>query len=410
MTPFSLAIASIRARPLQSSLCVAATAAGIALVCVVFLLSGAVERGFLRNAQGIDIVVGAKGSPLQLVLSSVYHADIPTGNISTADAEKLEHHAQVKQVIPLALGDNFRGYRIVGTTPEYIGLYGGEIKNGSIFNKPFEAVAGTATGMKVGERFAGAHGLSAGGEVHEDSHYQIVGTLEPTGSVLDRLILTSVASVQELHEHHEGHEDGKEEHEHEHEAYEAGEEPHNQVTALLVKVKGPMAVVNLPREISRIANLQAASPAYEMARMWQAMGFGRDLLAALGMGFVALSALMLMSGLASGLSARRYDLAVLRVLGAAPKALFATIIAEGLALSVGGTLIGMLIGHIAAYCVAAGIESLRGVVLPSQFLMLSPVDATLLTIGVGVGLAAAAIPGLLAARTDIAALLARGRA
>lgn len=409
MTPFSLAIASIRSRSLQSGLCVAATAAGITLVCVVFLLSGAIEQGFSRNAQGIDIVVGAKGSPLQLVLSSVYHADIPTGNISTADAERLKHHPQVKQVIPLALGDNYRGFRIVGTTPEYIGLYGGEVSGGSIFSKPFEAVAGATTGLRIGEKFSGAHGLSEGGEVHEDSSYQIVGTLNPTGTVLDRLILTSVASVQELHEHHEEHEAGKEEHEHEHEEHEA-EEPHNQVTALLVKARGPMAIVNMPREISRIANLQAASPAYEMARMWQAMGFGRDLLTALGMGFVALSALMLLSGLASGLTARRYDLAVLRVLGASPNALFATIIAEGLVLSVGGTLIGMLAGHLAAYGVASGIESLRGIVLPSQFLALSAIDGILLVIGAGAGLAAAIIPGLLAARTDIAALLARGRA
>jgi putative ABC transport system permease protein len=454
MNPLSLSIASIRTRKMQSFLCFAAAAAGVALLCAIFLLSQSVNRGFARNAEGIDIVVGAKGSPLQLVLSTIYHADVPTGNIHADDADKIAHNPQVKEAIPLALGDNYHGFRIAGTTPEYISLLGGSLAEGKVFDAPFEAVAGAATGLNTGDSFAGAHGLSAEStDIHKDHLYKITGRLAPTGTVLDRLIVTSVKSVQELHHHHhhhddgdegeeeaEGHhhEDGDDEHAHEdhdhedHDHDEAaehhhddgdddhahedhdhdhdeGEAPEHQITALLLKTRSPMAVMSLPRQINAQSGLQAASPAYEVARLASMMGMGRDVLGVLGLGFIALSGLMLLSALASGLAARRYDLGVLRVLGASPAALFATVMCEGAALSLAGTAAGIVLGHLAAYTVAVQVESLRGIVLPATLLQLSSLDALLLALGAGVGITAGVVPALSAARTDIAALLARGR-
>jgi len=182
------------------------------------------------------------------------------------------------------------------------------------------------------------------------------------------------------------------------------------VTALLVKVKSPIATMSLPREINATSNMIAASPSYEMARLSQSLGFGRDLLAALGIGFVALSALMLLSSLASSLSARRYDLGVLRVLGASPETLAGTVAAEGLILAGAGTVTGIALGHALAYEMVANIASLGGVVAPSAFLEFHTRDGWLLLMGMLTGLAAAAVPALSAARTDIAGLLARGRA
>lgn len=401
MSPFSLSIASIRARRMQSFLCALAAGAGVALLCAVFLLSRAVETGVMRNAEGIDVVVGAKGSPLQLVLSTVYHADVPTGNIDTAIADKIAHNPQVRAAIPLALGDNYRGNRIVGTTPEYIGFLGGTLAEGKAFNAPFEAVAGAATGMKMGEQFAGAHGFSADSDdVHDWHLYNIVGVLKPTGTVLDRLILTSVKSVQELHMHPDADDP------------DAADEVKigHQVTALLLRVKSPIAVMTLPRQLNGEAGVQAASPAYEMTRLSSVMGVGRDFVTALGLGFVALSALMLLSALASSLTARRYDLGVLRVLGAPPVALFATVIYEGVILSLAGTVAGIVLGHLGAFAVAGSVDSLRGIVLPQALLAPSRMDAGLLLLGTLVGLAAGAFPAIAAARTDIAGLLARGRA
>ena len=239
------------------------------------------------------------------------------------DYQQIAHLPSVKQAIPLALGDNYQGWRIVGTTPDYLALYHAVPAQGRIFAQPFEAVAGSLTGLKIGDKFAALHGFAADSDdVHNFHLYDIVGILPPTGTVLDRLITTPVESVQQLHSHPDADDpDAKEE-------LKLG----HQVTAVLIKVKSPVAILNLPREINRTTNILAASPAYQMTRLSQSLGFGRDVLTALGIGIVALSALMLLSTLASSLAARRYDLAVLRVLGASPAALATTIIAEGLAL------------------------------------------------------------------------------
>lgn len=401
MNAVSLALASIRSRALQASLCIVAAGAGFALLSAIFLLSQSIESSFLRNASGIDVVIGAKGSPLQLVLSAVYHADVPTGNIEAEDYEKLKHNPKIKEIIPLALGDNYRGFRIVGTVPDYLALYDASFSAGDVFRQPFDAVAGAFTQLKVGDRFAGAHGLSADSDdIHKFHLYRITGVLKPTGTVLDRLILTSVESVQELHRHPDlGDPDAAEE-------LKIG----HQVTALLVKVRSPLATINLPREINKTSSLLAANPAYEITRLSESLGFGRDLLTALGAGFIALSALMLLSSLASSLSARRYDLGVLRVLGASPLTLSGTVIAEGMMLSAAGTFAGIFAGHLLAFAVAKTVTSLQGLVLPSGMLSLQPMDGWLLALGLGAGLLAGAVPALSAARTDIASILAKGRA
>ncbi|MCB9983610.1 MAG: ABC transporter permease [Rhodospirillales bacterium] len=445
MNAASLAIASIRSRPLHAALCTAAVAAGIALLCAVFLFSQTVSSGFARNAAGIDMIVGTKGSPLQLVLSSVYHADIPAGNIDAHDFEELQRMPQVRQAIPLALGDSYKGFRMVGTSPDYLKLYNAEFADGKTFAAPFETVAGANTGLKVGDKFAVSHGFSANSDdVHDAYLYTVIGVLKPTGTVLDKLLTTPVESVQQLHaaghDHHEGdrhgHDEAEEEHEehaaHHHEDEEmdedqgheedhhAGEhEGHDhegeadlahQITSVILKVRSPVDLMNLPRKINESSDLMAAVPSYEMARFTKSLGIGRQLVVVLGAGFVILSALMLWATLSSGLALRRYDLAVLRVLGATPRRLSATVIAEALLISGAGALAGVILGHGIAYTAVLSIESLRGLVLPEVLLMPQAMDAGFIALGLIAGVFAAFVPSLTAARTDIAGLLARGRA
>jgi putative ABC transport system permease protein len=401
MNTLSIAANAINTRKLGSFLCIAAAGAGIALLCAVMLLSSAVRDGLERNAKGIDIIVGAKGSPLQLVLSSIYHADVPNGNIEAADAEHVMHLPQVAKAIPLALGDNYKGWRIVGTTQDYLELYNAKFEDGKVFSQPFDAVAGSLTRLPVGSKFAAVHGLTIDSDdVHNWHLYTITGLLKPTGTVLDRLILTTVGSVQQLHMHPDlGDPDAEEE-------YKIG----HQVTAVLLKLRSPVEILNLPRSINQSSALLAASPAYELTRFSETMGFGRDVLTVLGAGFIVLSALVLLSTLAASLAARRYDLGVMRVLGASPERLFATVIAEAMILGGTGTIAGLLAGHILAWAVAINISSLRGLTIPNSLLIPGALDAGLLILGLGTGLLAALIPALSAARTDIAGLLARGRA
>ncbi len=401
MNTLSIATNAIKTRKLGSFLCIAAAGAGIALLCAVILLSAAVRDGLERNARGIDIIVGAKGSPLQLVLSSIYHADVPTGNIEVGEADRVSHLPQVSKAIPLAIGDSYKGWRIVGSTEDYLSLYNAKVGNGKVFSQPFEAVAGAQTGLQVGAKFAAVHGLVIDStDVHNFHLYNITGVLKPTGTVLDRLIITTVGSVQQLHMHPDlGDPDADEE-----------QKIGHQVTAVLLKVRSPVAILNMPREINQSSALMAASPAYELTRFSETMGFGRDVLTVLGAGFIVLSALVLLSTLAASLAARRYDLGVMRVLGASPERLFATVIAEAMILGGAGAIAGLIAGHLLAWAVAINISSLRGLTLPAALLIPGLRDLWLLALGLGTGLLAALVPALSAARTDIAGLLARGRA
>jgi putative ABC transport system permease protein len=204
-------------------------AVGTALIATVYGVGQQFERSLMRNIHGIDLVVGAKGSPLQLILSSLLHADVATGNIKLHEAEELKKNPMVSATIPIALGDNVQGFRIVGSEPAYLNLYNAQLAEGRMWKDEMEAVLGSETaarlGIKVGQTFVGTHGLTADGENHDEFPYTVTGILQPTGTVMDRLALTGVESVWHIHEHHH-HEEGEEAADHDHHADEHHHEEH----------------------------------------------------------------------------------------------------------------------------------------------------------------------------------------
>ena len=236
MTLAGISLAYLRARPLATALNLLLLALGIATITVLLLATSQLEDRMSRDARGIDLVAGAKGSPMQLVLAAVFHIDAPAGNIPLAEALALAKNRAVKKAIPLALGDSFRGYRIVGTNHDYPAHYGATLGQGRLWAEPMEAVLGAevaaAAKLAVGASFAGAHGLGEGGDVHEAEAYKVTGVLAATGTVLDRLVLTSVESVWEVHEHAGQPAGGKE------------------ITALLIQYATPLAAAMLPRQVN----------------------------------------------------------------------------------------------------------------------------------------------------------------
>ena len=190
---------SIKSRWLNSLLSIFLTAFGVSLAILITQFSNHIQNRILADGKGIDIVIGAKGSPLQLIMSSVYHIDIPNGNIPLNSVLKFKNHPQIKKAIPLALGDNWKGYRIVGTSLDYMKHYNAKIKLGKAWENSFEVVAGSLVDIKIDQEFVGSHGLLEGGASHENENYKVVGILKPTGTVIDRLLLTSVNSVLHIH-------------------------------------------------------------------------------------------------------------------------------------------------------------------------------------------------------------------
>lgn len=409
---FSLAISSIFNKPLSSFLSVFSVACAIGLLCGLSLLMNGIENGFSKNSKHIDVVIGAKGSPLQLVLSSVYQIDIPNGNIEIDDAKKIEKNAQIKKAVPIAVGDSYKGWRVVGTTSDYLGLYDLTITQGRIFQKPFEVLAGASTGLKIGDTFNASHGFSIDSDdVHDAYLYHVVGVLERSGTVADKLLITPYQSVQMLHSYHGDHDEehGNQNHHHDTPEEEAQEEAlGHQITALLVQVKTPMAIMTLPREINNVENLLAASPSYEMARLSKNFGIGESFIYFLSLGLMVISVLMIFSNLASNLVVRQYDLAVIRVLGASPSMIFATVLFEGALIGMAGAITGLGIGHMITYITVSNTPSLQAMIMPLDMLKFQMQDLCLLLLGIGSGCLAALLPAQAASKMNITTLLSKG--
>jgi putative ABC transport system permease protein len=201
-----LALQKLAARPAGTLFSVLLFAVGISIISLIIVAEKNLNRSIERNFTGIDLVVGAKGSPSQLILSSVLHSDYPTGNISLAEAENLSRNPLVKTAIPLAMGDSYRGFRIVGAPLDYPELYNTALSEGRWYSGVLEATIGAnvarAAGLRLGDQFYGVHGFQEAGHSHPEFQYVVTGIMKLSGGIMDNLILTPVASVWKVHEGH----------------------------------------------------------------------------------------------------------------------------------------------------------------------------------------------------------------
>ncbi len=384
-----LAAAYLASRPLLTALNATLLALGVATIAFLLLVTDQAEDRLARDAKPVDLVVGAKGSPLQLILSTVFHADIPTGNIGLEEAGTVMKNPMVASATPLALGDSFRGYRIVGTDASFPALYDAKLARGALFADEMEAVVGSEVarrhGLAVGAALTGSHGLAAAGPAHDDHPYRVVGILAPTGTVIDRLVLTSVESVWHVHGSH------------------APGRP--EITALLVRYATPLAAAMLPRAINAGTAMQAASPAYESARLLSLVGAGVETLRWFAIVLMASAALSLFVALTSALQERRYDLALLRTLGARPATLAALTLAEGVTLLLAGVILGLALGHGAAH--ALGLWLAEAGSWPLTGLTWVAGEAILVGAVLAAGTLTCLVPAVQAYFSDPASLLAK---
>ncbi len=424
-TSSSLAVAYLRDNRLATALNVLLLSLGVGTIVALVLLLAQAEERMERDSAGIDLVIGAKGSPMQLILSSVFHVDVPTGNVRLGDAQQIIAEPAVKRAVPLALGDSIRSFRIVGTNPDYMDLYGAKLSAGRIWDKPLEAVLGAdaarLAGLKLGDRFAGTHGLSeAGGHAHEDHKYVVVGVLAPTGAVIDRLVLTSVASVWRVHDHgppaalsnpapkkdgaknHDGH-DHADHADHDHDGHD--HDSAKEVTAYLIQYATPLAAVSFPRLVNSSSTMQAASPALESARLFQLVGVGVDALKGFAVIMMLCAALGIFIGLMSALDERRADLALLRVLGAPPAVVVLTTLLQGLMLGVLGVILGLALGHLGAEWVGQAYAASQRVAIGGRIWVAE--EWLIVASALGLAFFASLVPAWRAYREATPELLAR---
>jgi putative ABC transport system permease protein len=327
----------------------------------------------------------------------VFHIDAPTGNIPLAAVKELEKHPQVAQLIPISLGDSFRGFRIVGTTPDYITHYKAVFAQGGLWTAPMQAVLGAQvaaqSGLKVGDQFAGSHGLGGGGESHGQTPYVVSGVLAAGGSVLDRLVLTATESVWQLHEGDA--------------ALDADDrkvlEEEREVTLALIQYRTPLAAVTFPRFVNSTTEMQAAAPALEITRLLNMIGVGTDVMRALAGVLLLTAGLSVFIALWSAVRERRADLALLRMLGAPPRKVAALLLCEALWLALLATLIGVLAGQELMAALAWFLQLDKSVLIGG---LLWPVELwSVPALAVGVALLSALLPAYEAYRVSVSELL-----
>jgi len=402
MSVGQLALAYLRKQWLMVILNVLLLSLGLALMVMSLLSVHQAETALTRDAQGIDLVVGAKGSPLQLILSGVYHLDLPTGNIRLDDAQTLTQNPVtapwIQRAIPLSLGDSFRGYRIVGTTPEYLALYGAKLAQGQVWNDKMQAVLGSevarSTGLTLQQSFVGGHGLTPGGAQHDDAPYQVVGVLQATGTVLDRLILVNSESVWFVHEG---------------EVTDAEEkrllQAEREITLLLITYRSPLAATRLPRIINADSAMQAAAPAAETARLFELLAPLLATLRALALALVIMGALALFVTLYRATEERRYDLAILRLMGASRHQLFALVCLEAALMAMAGCLLGLALGHAGTQVLGWVAQAQGGLPLSAWIFM--PEELWLVAGTLMIALLAACLPAWRAASAPVSLVLSQ---
>lgn len=377
-------------KKLQTTLSLILLAFGVGMVSLLMLSEKQLSDTFDRNIQDIDLVLGAKGSPLQLILANVYHVDAPTGNIRLVDAQKVIRHPYIEEGIPLAYGDNYRGFRIVGSTAAYLHHYNAALREGRRMGAPFEVVIGQqvaeTTGLKVGDTFFSAHGLQDETDVHTDKTFTVVGVLAESQSVIDQLLHCSIETIWAVHDGHG----------------ETVAESDREITAVLLKKRNPLAVLTIPNVI-RDSNMQVALPAIEINRLTQNFGIGLNTLRSIALIIMLISFASIFISVYDNLLARKYELALLRTMGSGPSRVFLLLLLEGGLLSFGGAALGLVFSRVGLLVLAELVQDKFRYDWSSIGLL--PSEWTLFGMAIFVGLIAAAIPGISALKIDISRTL-----
>jgi len=463
MNLLQLSLSNLSLSPLSTAVNILLLSLGTGSIAILLIATHLLSAALIRDAADIDLVVGAKGSPLQLVLSGLYHADIPTGNIRLSEARTWMEHPMVESAIPLSLGDSHKGFRIVGTNEDYVDIYDGQLAEGKLPSNLLEIAIGSsvskATGLSLGATFAGQHGLDGAGHAHDEDSYTVVGIFEASDTVLDRLLITTLESVwlvhgesrpnsetydttqtNRSHEHEDVHADAeaeaseamlddhhenehvKHQHEHEHEhedehedelisEYDGDRERQTTayaeaqaITVLLIKYATPIAAITLPRKINDESALQAASPAYEITRLLQVIGIGIGWLQAFAAILVASAVLSIFAALYASLKARRNDLAVLRCLGATRSELFMLLLFEGVILTTAGIVFGLIAAHGGIELAAIALGDAQN--FPFTGFVWAPTEFVLVGGLLAAGVLSSLIPSWQAYSTDVPRTLA----
>ena len=442
---------NIISKPLPSLLSMLLLAVGLSTAIILQLTEHQLTENINNTGKDVKLVIGAKGSRLQLVLSGVFQIDNPTGNINYGFYSLMKRNKMIKEMIPVSMGDSYKRKRIVGTNHDYIRLFSGKLKEGVLFEKPLEATIGNVVaselGLKVGDEFVGGHGMEEVLHSHDEYKYKVVGVLERSGSVLDNLILTPVQTVWIMHAGHnddseytlEGTEEAAhDEHEHEHAHEEILEdslpqkyEEHNhhdhnhhehaevnleellanidpkdrEITAILFPNLSGNAKIGVLNNANNQPNMMAVDPAPEIALLKNKLTPFVSIIIAISWFITIIAMFSVFIGLLNSLRGRKYEIALMRVLGASKAKVLASILFEGIILSVLGYLLCLVLSHAGMELIGSWMQNEYQYEFTGWIFLNS--ELTYLLVAIAIGLVSALIPAYKAYNTDISETLSK---
>ena len=339
-----LAIKSFRNRKFTTGLTVVSIALSVMLLLGIEKIRYSAETGFTSTVSGTDLIVGARSSPVQLLLYSVFQIGSPTNNISRESYEEIADLSQVKWVIPLSLGDSHKGYRVVGTTSQFFEHYRFgdheqlQLDRGEWFGDANEAAVGAEVAAKLGyrpgDKIVVTHGSGDEGFIeHDDEPFTVAGVLERTGTPVDRAVYVGLESIDSIHRGF-----GVDAHDHDPlmalgtHGDESGE---GDLSALLVGLKTRSAAVSIQRTINEHDHepLTAIMPGVVLLEVWQMMNMVEKILMIVSGFVVAVGLFSMLIILLTSLNERRREMAILRSVGARPAHVFLLIMGEAVFLT-----------------------------------------------------------------------------
>lgn len=400
MAILTLAAKSLWNRRLTSALVVFAIALSVILLLGVERLRTQTRASFAHTLSDTDLIVGARGSPINLLLYSVFRIGDPTNNVDWSSYRTLAADPQVAWTVPLALGDSHRGFRVLGTERSYFEHYhygrhqSLRLAAGHEFEDLFDAVLGAEVaeqlGYRLGQSIVLAHGA---GEVsfalHEDKPFRVVGILARTGTPVDRTVHVSLAAIEAIHADWRGGVPMPGFHLSAEQVRQLDLTPKT-ITAFLIGLKSKTAIFKVQRQINEFTAepLLAILPGLTLQQLWSLLGLAENALLAVSGLVVLVGFTVMLAALLTGLNERRREMAILRALGARPGQIFALVLGESLVLALAGAGLGLTLLQAALWLAGPLLEARLGLTIagwPPSSHELSLL-AAVLACGLGAGL------------------------
>jgi putative ABC transport system permease protein len=378
----SLAYRSLKNRKLTSILTVLSLALSVCLWIGIEHIRVGARESFSNTISQTDLIVGARGGSLQLLLYTVFHMGTPTANVSYESYEKIKNQPAVLWTIPISLGDSHRGFRVVGTNEDFYRHYRYrqdrqiELEAGRVPTEVFDVALGSEVaerlGYRRGDRIVVTHGISSGAGIlnHDDKPFTVVGILRPTRTPVDRSLYVTLEGIEAMHID-----------------WKQGAPPLKgqgtpaerikkedlkigQITAFFLRTKARVQTLALQREINNFTEepLMAVIPGVALSELWNGISYGEQVLKVVALFVVIVGLVGMLMALYTSLNERRREIAILRAVGVAPlKVMFLLVLESGL-LALVGSLLGIAFVYGLVVVLQPFIEGQFGLYLPVKAL------------------------------------------